>query len=111
MNGLVEKVSALVHSSPLEGWQAQPNGVVVSCLNNVIYMGRGGLICPPYGTVLHKPNRLRHLVLVTINEMNEWISCARTARPDGLRHLKARGGWSRADTQCWFRQLFVRMGI
>ena len=25
----VEKVSALVHSPPLEGWQAQPDGVVL----------------------------------------------------------------------------------
>ena len=30
--GVVEKVSALVHSPPLEGWQAQPDGVVVACL-------------------------------------------------------------------------------
>ena len=27
--GAVEKVSALVHSPPLEGWQAKPDGVVV----------------------------------------------------------------------------------
>ena len=30
---------------------------------------RGGLTCPPYGTVLHNCNRLRHLVLVSINWM------------------------------------------
>ena len=28
--GAVEKVSALVHSPPVEGWQAQPDGVVAS---------------------------------------------------------------------------------
>ncbi len=33
--GTVEKVSALVHSPPLEGWQAKPDGVVVKVLNNV----------------------------------------------------------------------------
>ncbi len=33
--GAVEKVSALVHSPPLEGWQAKPDGVVVKVLNNV----------------------------------------------------------------------------
>ena len=32
LRGGVEKVSALVHSPPVEGWQAQPDGVVVSCL-------------------------------------------------------------------------------
>ncbi len=31
----VEKVFALVHSPPLEGWQAKPDGVVVKVLNNV----------------------------------------------------------------------------
>ena len=31
--GTVEKVSALVHSPPLEGWQAQPDGVVVVVLH------------------------------------------------------------------------------
>ena len=31
------------------------DGVVVSCLHNVTCMCRGGLVCPPYGTVLHKP--------------------------------------------------------
>ncbi len=30
---------------------------------------RGGLTCPPYGTVLHNCNRLRHLVLVPMNWM------------------------------------------
>ncbi len=35
MNGAVEKVSALVHSPPVEGWQAKPDGVVVKVLNNV----------------------------------------------------------------------------
>ena len=29
----VEKVSALVHSPPLEGWQAKPDGVVVVVLH------------------------------------------------------------------------------
>ena len=33
--GTVEKVSALVHSPPLEGWQAKPDGVVVVVLHNV----------------------------------------------------------------------------
>ncbi len=28
-------MSALVHSPPLEGWQAKPDGVVVKVLNNV----------------------------------------------------------------------------
>ena len=32
-SGAVEKVSALVHSPPLEGWQAQPDGVVVVVLH------------------------------------------------------------------------------
>ena len=31
--GAVEKVSALVHSPPLEGWQAKPDGVVVVVLH------------------------------------------------------------------------------
>ncbi len=31
----VEKVSALVHSPTVEGWQAKPDGVVVKVLNNV----------------------------------------------------------------------------
>ena len=31
--GVVEKVSALVHSPPLEGWQAKPDGVVVVVLH------------------------------------------------------------------------------
>ena len=31
--GIVEKVSALVHSPPLEGWQAKPDGVVVVVLH------------------------------------------------------------------------------
>ncbi len=30
---VVEKVSALVHSPPLEGWQAKPDGVVVVVLH------------------------------------------------------------------------------
>ena len=38
------------HSPPLEGWQAQPDGVVVACL--------------------HKPNRPRHQIMVTVNEMD-----------------------------------------
>ena len=33
LRGAVEKVSALVHSPPLEGWQAKPDGVVVACLH------------------------------------------------------------------------------
>ncbi len=33
--GAVEKVSALVHSPPVEGWQAKPDGVVVVVLHNV----------------------------------------------------------------------------
>ena len=32
-SGAVEKVSALVHSPPVEGWQAQPDGVVVVVLH------------------------------------------------------------------------------
>ncbi len=32
---------------------------------------RGGLACPPeHASCLHEPNRLRHLVLVSINWMN-----------------------------------------
>ena len=31
----VEKMSALVHSPPLEGWQAKPDGVVAKVLHNV----------------------------------------------------------------------------
>ena len=31
--GAVEKVSALVHSPPLEGWQVKPDGVVVVVLH------------------------------------------------------------------------------
>ncbi len=31
--GAVEKVSALVHSPPMEGWQAKPDGVVVVVLH------------------------------------------------------------------------------
>ena len=31
--GAVEKVSALVHSPPVEGWQAKPDGVVVVVLH------------------------------------------------------------------------------
>ena len=31
--GLFEKVSALVHSPPVEGWQAKPDGVVVVVLH------------------------------------------------------------------------------
>ncbi len=44
---------------------------------------RGGLTCPPYGTVLHNCNRLRHLVLVPMNWMDEWIDCADAARLGG----------------------------
>ena len=33
--GTVEKVSALVHSPPVEGWQAKPDGLVVKVLNTV----------------------------------------------------------------------------
>ncbi len=33
--GAVEKVFALVHSPPVEGWQAKPDGVVVKVLNTV----------------------------------------------------------------------------
>ena len=33
--GVVEKVSALVHSPPVEGWQAKPDGVVVVVLHKV----------------------------------------------------------------------------
>ena len=32
-HGAVEKVSALVHSPPVEGWQAKPDGVVVVVLH------------------------------------------------------------------------------
>ncbi len=36
--GTVEKVSALVHSPPLEGWQAQPDRVVF-CVPTIQFMG------------------------------------------------------------------------
>ena len=43
LRGAVEKVSALVHSPPLEGWQAKPDGVVAKVLyQSIPLLWRGG---------------------------------------------------------------------
>ena len=40
-----------------------------------VYLRRGRLICLPLSAVLHNLNRLRHLVLASINWMDECINC------------------------------------
>ena len=43
LRGTVEKVSALVHSPPLEGWQAKPDGVVAKVLyQSIPLLWKGG---------------------------------------------------------------------
>ena len=46
--GLLKKYRT-ANSPPVEGWQAQPDGVVASCLHRLISLAisRGGFIYPP----------------------------------------------------------------
>ena len=60
----VTPIDLLVQSAVLS------DRVVVRVLHNVTYMGRGGLVCPPYGTVSHNSNRLRPRIMVTVNKMD-----------------------------------------
>ena len=85
MNGIVEKVPLLLKCNRLR--------------HQIYDNGRGGFAYPPYGTVLQNRNRfapsnhanhlprtrttppaLRHRVMVTVNQMDEWIGGADATR-------------------------------
>ncbi len=51
--------------------------------------GRGGLICPPYGTVPHNCNRLRHQIVQTICRVlaRYRVLIQSTPEPQCMKHL------------------------
>ncbi len=53
--------STAPHSPPLEGWQAQPDGVVVKGLHRVMLIDFDIRTVEKISS-LHKPNRLRHQI-------------------------------------------------